>query len=38
MNCEVIGRIRPSLKAEGPENLIVEGQRLAANSRGPFLK
>lgn len=37
MNVEVCGRIRPSLKAEGAENLIIEGQRLAAHPRGPYL-
>ena len=38
MNIEVCARIRPSLKAEGAENLIIEGQRLAADPRGPYLK
>lgn len=37
MNIEVCGRIRPSLRAEGAENLVIEGQRLAAHPRGPYL-
>ncbi|WAR23394.1 CCD78-like protein [Mya arenaria] len=37
MNIDLCGRIRPSLKAEGAENLVIEGQRLAAHPRGPYL-
>ncbi|KAL4235904.1 hypothetical protein ACF0H5_004294 [Mactra antiquata] len=37
MNVEIVGRIRPSLRAEGAENLVIEGQRLAAHPRGPYL-
>lgn len=38
MNVEVIGRIRPPIRAEGPENLVIEGHRVAAQSKGPFIK
>lgn len=38
MNVEVVGRIRPSIRAEGSESLVVEGQRIAAKSGGPFVK
>jgi hypothetical protein len=31
MNIEIIGRIRPSIRAEGPENLVIEGHRVAAH-------
>ncbi|XP_060564516.1 coiled-coil domain-containing protein 78-like [Ruditapes philippinarum] len=37
MNIGVFGRVRPSLRAEGAENLVIEGQRLAATHRGPYL-
>ncbi|XP_062568763.1 coiled-coil domain-containing protein 78-like [Saccostrea cucullata] len=37
MNVEVVGRIRKPIRAEGPESLVVEGQRIAAKSGGPFL-
>ncbi|XP_071137257.1 coiled-coil domain-containing protein 78-like [Mytilus edulis] len=37
MNVEVIGRIRPPIRAEGPENLVIEGHRVAAQSKGPFI-
>ncbi|XP_048758044.1 coiled-coil domain-containing protein 78-like isoform X3 [Ostrea edulis] len=37
MNVEVVGRIRPSIRAEGSESLVVEGQRIAAKSGGPFV-
>ncbi|KAJ8306101.1 hypothetical protein KUTeg_016646 [Tegillarca granosa] len=37
MNVDVIGRIRPPIRAEGKENLVVEGQRVAAQTTGPFL-
>ncbi|KAL3867861.1 hypothetical protein ACJMK2_040707 [Sinanodonta woodiana] len=36
MNIDLVGKIRPSLRAEA-ENIIVEGQRVAANPRGPYL-
>jgi hypothetical protein len=38
MNIEIIGRIRPSIRAEGPENLVIEGHRVAAQTKGPFIK
>ncbi|XP_078318068.1 coiled-coil domain-containing protein 78-like isoform X1 [Crassostrea virginica] len=37
MNIEVVGRIRPSIRAEGSESMVVEGQRIAAKSGGPFV-
>ncbi|XP_033737575.1 coiled-coil domain-containing protein 78-like isoform X1 [Pecten maximus] len=37
MNIDVVGRIRPSIRAEGSGNLIIDGQRIAAQSKGPFL-
>ncbi|XP_052274268.1 coiled-coil domain-containing protein 78-like isoform X2 [Dreissena polymorpha] len=37
MNIDLCGRIRPSLKAEGAENLNIDGQRLSASARGPYL-
>lgn len=37
MNIEIIGRIRPSIRAEGPENLVIEGHRVAAQTKGPFI-
>ncbi|KAL5021078.1 hypothetical protein ScPMuIL_000233 [Solemya velum] len=37
MNIDVIGRIRPPIRAEGSVNLVVEGHRVAAKHGGPYV-
>lgn len=38
MNIEVVGRIRPSIRAEGPESLVIQGQSIAAKTGGLFAR
>lgn len=37
MNIEVSARLHSNVKAEHDENLVIDGQRIAAHPRGPFL-
>lgn len=37
MNIDLIGRIRPLIRAEGAENIVIEGHRVAAQTKGPYI-